>query len=116
MTGRGAFVNGHIGNKRLRELALERKNAFDGGNFTEKQALAAEIVSHIKALDPPGRFLKRIDVSRNTKGLLKGLSGEWEELSDDKAIHKATQVMRDISKCNMVFNVCFCWSTSNHAS
>jgi hypothetical protein len=38
LSGRGAFVNGHIGNHRLRTLALERKIQFDGGNYTEKRA------------------------------------------------------------------------------
>ena len=28
----------------------------------------------------------------------KGLDGTWEELSDEKAIHKACQVMRDIDR------------------
>ena len=40
LSGRGAFVNGHVGNARLRELALARKIQFDGGNYTEKRALA----------------------------------------------------------------------------
>ncbi len=60
LSGRGAFVNGHIGNNRLRILAQERKIQFDSGNYTEKRALATEIVQIIKALEPPGRFLKRV--------------------------------------------------------
>eukprot|EP00536_Pseudo-nitzschia_multiseries_P000167 jgi/Psemu1/178140/e_gw1.3.63.1 len=58
LSGRGAYVNGHIGNARLRALASERKSRFDAGNYTEKRMLAAEIVAHVRALDPPGRFLK----------------------------------------------------------
>mmetsp|Transcript_1959 Transcript_1959/g.5197 ORF Transcript_1959/g.5197 Transcript_1959/m.5197 type:complete len:999 (-) Transcript_1959:966-3962(-) len=58
LSGRGAYVNGHVGNARLRSLALERKARFDTGNYTEKRLLAAEIVAHIRALNPPGRFLK----------------------------------------------------------
>lgn len=87
LSGRGAFVNGHHGNGLLRRLAQDRKQRFDAGNFTEKQALAAEIVGHVRSLDPPGRFLKK--VAKTASG---GLSGEWEELSDEKAIHKACQV------------------------
>ena len=83
-------MNGHVGNCRLRNLAIERKQKFDNGNFTEKQALATEIVTIIRSLDPPGRFLKK--VTKTTASDLKGLSGEWEELSYDKAIHKACQV------------------------
>lgn len=107
LCGRGAFVNGHIGNQRLRKLALERKTAFDAGNYTEKRSLASEIVTIIKALDPPGRFLKRAS-KKNDDGAADGdeskeedvkeQEGEWEELSDEKSIHKACQVMRDIDR------------------
>lgn len=83
---------------------MERKDAFDAGNFTEKQALASEIINIIRSLDPPGRFLKRRDTSKG-KELPRGLSGDWEELSDGKAIHKATQIMRDISKCPLIATV-----------
>lgn len=59
LSGRGAYVNGHVGNARLRKMALERKAQFDAGNYTEKRQLASEIVTLIKSLDPPGRFLKK---------------------------------------------------------
>ena len=90
------------------------------GNFSDKQALASEVVAHIRSLDPPGRFLKRMPKG-STQGIL--LAGEcWEELSDETgeayktfaspkhgpsltlvdsyfvATHKICQVMRDISK------------------
>ena len=96
---------GHIGNARLRKLALERKVQFDAGNYTEKRALATEIVQHIRSLDPPGRFLRRANdfkppknESENLMLPSRGLEGEWEELNDEKAIHKACQVMRDIDR------------------
>jgi hypothetical protein len=95
LSGRGAFVNGHVGNQRLRRLAQERKVAFDSGNFCEKQALASEIVAEIRAVG--GRFLKRKTVDKNDPNL-PAEEEQWEELSDDKALHKACQVMRDISK------------------
>jgi len=107
LSGRGAFVNGHIGNQRLRTLAMERKMQFDGGNYTEKRALATEIVQIIKSLDPPGRFLRRkarTKASENTTGENqwnlppRGLDGSWELLNDEKSIHKACQVMRDIDR------------------
>ena len=53
-------MNGHIGNERLRKMALERKSEFDSGTYTEKRKLATEIVDVItKTLSPPGRFLKK---------------------------------------------------------
>jgi hypothetical protein len=59
LSGRGAYVNGHVGNARLRTLAIERKTRFDTGNYTDKRQLASEIVTIVKSLDPPGRFLKK---------------------------------------------------------
>jgi hypothetical protein len=104
LSGRGAFVNGHVGNANFRKLCLERKQAFDAGNYSEKRALATEVVQLTKALDPPGRFLKRAPKNNsmeNTENITETgevVDGEWIELSDDKAIHKACQVMRDIAR------------------
>lgn len=102
LSGRGAFVNGHSGNERFRTLAIERKPQFDSGNYSEKRALATEIVGMIRSLDPPGRFLKKINgaskVTDENWDHSHTLEGQWEELSDEKAIHKACQVMRDIAR------------------
>jgi len=169
LSGRGAYVNGHVGNARLRKLATDRKAQFDSGNYTEKRALATEIVTIIKGLEPPGRFLKKAspaaieavaaakaaeaaaaavkedgktedepkaaenkdapkddaaaaasteaasaekkdgeaakteDAAKPTADKYAPppptlIDGIWEELTDDKAVHKACQVMRDISR------------------
>lgn len=104
LSGRGAFVNGHVGNARLRQLSLERKSQFDAGNYTKKRSLAKDVVTQIRKLDPPGRFLRKIDPSKprsnDCKPIIgsRGLEGKWEELSDERAIHKACQVMRDIAR------------------
>jgi hypothetical protein len=116
LCGRGAFVNGHIGNARLRDLAHARKKPFDNGNYTEKRTLAMEVVTIIRSLDPPGRFLKRVDLTKTSltpAPVIKAaddtnksdepdrtLQTGWEELSDEKAIHKACQVMRDIDRAD----------------
>jgi hypothetical protein len=75
-----------------------------------------EVVTIVRSLDPPGRFLKRVDPTKTSvipatavksaedknqsdepeRKLLDG----WEELSDEKAIHKACQVMRDIDRAD----------------
>mmetsp|Transcript_484 Transcript_484/g.908 ORF Transcript_484/g.908 Transcript_484/m.908 type:complete len:542 (+) Transcript_484:155-1780(+) len=119
LCGRGAFVNGHIGNERLRKLAHERKKDFDSGNYTDKRKLATEIVHIIQNLSPPGRFLKRAaDASKSGGAARKNgseekpgdgaksedgtqselIDGVWEKLNEEKAIHKACQVMRDIDR------------------
>lgn len=96
LSGRGAFVNGHIGNARFRELCSERKPQFDAGTYTEKRTLATDVVSIIRSLTPPGRFLKRI--KEGSEPEFASTMPEWEELSEDKAVHKACQVMRDIAR------------------
>lgn len=64
-------------------------------------------MSHIRSLEPPGRFLKRVnraatkpqkDESGDWVLPPRGLDGTWDELNDEKAIHKACQVMRDIDR------------------
>jgi hypothetical protein len=99
------FVNGHSGNERLRKLASERKAQFDAGNCMARRNLAMEIVTIIRNLDPPGRFLKQAGVQQtNATGgggvdtLMDGGGATWEEVTDDKAIHKACQVMRDLDR------------------
>ena len=86
--GRGAFVNGHPGNQRLRELAAERKDAFDTASYTEKKNLAIGVVESIRQLQPPGRFLT------------KDGEGVWTELNYEKCVHKACQVMRDYKRAD----------------
>lgn len=99
-------MNGHVGNQNMRKLALERKAQFDSGNFTVKRQLAVEIVDHLLALDPPGRFLKRLEpnkpVPEETKVVAapQGDQPGWEELDREKAIHKACQVMRDLDRAD----------------
>lgn len=86
LAGRGAFINGHVGNQRLRTLATERKALFDAGNYTEKRGLATEIISTIRNLDPPGRFLQKSKIQvKDGEGKA---AMEWEELTDEKAIEK----------------------------
>jgi hypothetical protein len=105
LSGRGAFVNGHVGNERLRVLAQERKTQFDTGNYSEKRSLATEIVTFVRSLDPPGRFMKRVDPTKSkpvddSEEANLALEAGWEELSDEKAIHKSCQVMRDIDRAD----------------
>ena len=79
----------------LRKLAGERKAQFDVGSYTEKRSLAAEIVQTIRELDPPGRFLqKRPSIKDDDAASSSG----WEEVSDETAIRKANQAMRDINR------------------
>jgi hypothetical protein len=61
---------------------------------SEKRAVAEQILKHIKNLDPPGRFLKRIGRAPTSRGL----QGPWEELSDKECIKKTCQALRDCNR------------------
>ena len=98
LCGRGAFVNGHVGNQRLRKLALERKQGFDSAKYADKRGLAADIVAKIKELVPPGRFLKKMDKPKEVKEgevppqtITTEDGTEWEELNEEACIHKGKQ-------------------------
>jgi hypothetical protein len=66
-------------------LCFSRKPEFEAGNHAAKRRIAAEIVAITRSL--PGRFLKRA----NEKS-------PWYEVSLEKAILKACQVMRDFQR------------------
>ena len=83
-------MNGNTGNSRLRALATERKAQFDAGGVAEKRGLASDIVRIIKLSN--GRFLKKKD-------------GEWQELSSEKSVNKACQVMRDMDRADRKIRV-----------
>eukprot|EP00529_Nitzschia_sp_RCC80_P000662 CAMPEP_0113522556 /NCGR_PEP_ID=MMETSP0014_2-20120614/45252_1 /TAXON_ID=2857 /ORGANISM="Nitzschia sp." /LENGTH=376 /DNA_ID=CAMNT_0000420621 /DNA_START=314 /DNA_END=1441 /DNA_ORIENTATION=- /assembly_acc=CAM_ASM_000159 len=96
LCGRGVSIAKHPGNQRLRALARSRFDASYCTEFSsnEKKALAEEIISHIKNLNPPGRFLRRPGRSNGDRGL----DGPWEELSHKEAVKKACQSLRDCNR------------------
>jgi hypothetical protein len=106
--GRGAYVNNHPGNRRLRTLSLERKVAFDMGGHNEKRALAVQIVRIVQALTPPGRFLVRPPSSvakcsaATTAKNAKCAGTTWVDVGEEKAVQKACQVMRDLKRSDRV--------------
>ena len=95
LSGRGAFVNEYPGNQHLRTLATARHEQFRTGNYVEKRKIALEIVNEIKSSDPPGRFLKKPDAKDESGPLI---AEEWLQMSDEKAIAKTCQVLRDMKR------------------
>lgn len=85
LCGRGGSINSHPGNERFRILVEKRKRVYLTARFKrEKRLIACSIVSEIRALDPPGRFL-----SRDAK------SGLWKDIGDEKARDKTSQALRE---------------------
>ena len=86
LSGRGASVNAHPGNKKFRALCFARKPEFEAGNHAAKRRVATEIVT--STFDGgKARFLKK-----------KGEKGPWYEMTKEQAILKACQVMRDYKR------------------
>ena len=86
LSGRGASVNAHPGNKKFRALCFARKPEFEAGNHAAKRRVATEIVT--TTFDGgKARFLKK-----------KGEKGPWYEMTKEQAILKACQVMRDYKR------------------
>lgn len=85
LCGRGGSVNSHKGNERFRTLVEKRKRVYLTARFKrEKRLIASSIVSEIRGLNPPGRFL-----ARDTK------SGLWKDIGDEKARDKTSQALRE---------------------
>jgi len=96
LNGRGVNMAHHPGNERFRSLIQSRSDPAYCANYSlnEKKALAEEVVRHIEALDPPGRFLKRSGKTKNRRGL----QGPWEIMAREEAVKKARQALRDCNR------------------
>ncbi len=96
LSGRGVHIAQHPGNERFRALVTTRadNNYCTLYSLSEKRAVAEDIIRHIKALDPPGRFLRRDGRCHSSRGL----NGPWEELSDREAVKKTCQALRECNR------------------
>ena len=84
LSGRGGRINAHHGNVKFRELVKEYRPVYLSNETKklDKVKIASRIVTIIRSLDPPGRFLKEE-------------SKAWVEIGDEKARKKAGQAMRE---------------------
>jgi hypothetical protein len=92
LSGRGANVNNHPGNKKFRALCFVRKPLFDRSNHAAKRRIATEIVRLMtqpkEPNTPASRFLKKT-ADKNAPYYL---------MTEEQAISKAQQVMRDYKR------------------
>lgn len=89
LCGRGGSINSHKGNEQFRLLVEKRKRVYLTARFKrEKRLIASSIVSEIRGMDPPGRFLAR----KGNKD-----SGVWYVISEEKARDKTSQALREVS-------------------
>lgn len=93
LMGRGGKNNTHIGNQKLREMARGMREVYIKSRKKHKTDMARQLVHHVFALNPPGRFLQRDPVTM-----------VWEEVDMDTARHKTSQCLRDAATEKSAYN------------
>jgi len=84
LMGRGGKNNQHEGNEKLRDLARALRDTYKASAKKGKSNMSRDLVQKVRDMDPPGRFLKR-----------NPDTNEWEDVGDDVAREKVSQVLRD---------------------
>mmetsp|Transcript_14697 Transcript_14697/g.26646 ORF Transcript_14697/g.26646 Transcript_14697/m.26646 type:complete len:521 (+) Transcript_14697:118-1680(+) len=84
LSGRGNFVNHHAGNENFRKLVKHHKKAYVACPKAQKAIYSKIIYDEIRAMDPPGRFLKQ-----DPKTKL------WGDIGEKKALDKTRQALRE---------------------
>lgn len=84
LLGRGGKNNQHVGNEQLRSIARSHRDSYRMSTKKGKSHISREIVAYVRRMNPPGRFLKK-----------DGATGNWEDVDDDTAREKVSQVLRD---------------------
>lgn len=96
LCGRGSGPNDYRGNIKFRVIIYERRAEYLASKTRRGKAqIARDIVDHVKSVfEPPGRFLKKIDISTaNSLGLKRG-SPVWIQVNESKALEKVKQALR----------------------
>mmetsp|Transcript_93217 Transcript_93217/g.269205 ORF Transcript_93217/g.269205 Transcript_93217/m.269205 type:complete len:694 (+) Transcript_93217:27-2108(+) len=83
--GRGGMTNGHLGNRRFRDIIALHRPDYIRASKMDKPNVARRIVRAIRTGNPPGRFLK------------KGDDGKWYDVGDRTAAEKTSQGLRERS-------------------
>jgi hypothetical protein len=84
LLGRGGKNNQALGNEKLREMARVEAENYRRSTKKGKSSISRKLVRQMRELDPPARFMKR-----------NSDNSEWEDVGDEFAREKASQVLRD---------------------
>lgn len=89
LCGRGKGVNNHEGNIRFRDVVrlFTDKYHENATSKVQKSRITTAIVSKIRSLSPPGRFLEQDEETKL-----------WSDIGDSRARRKAAQALREICK------------------
>lgn len=84
LLGRGATTNSHPGNVNFRNMCAAAKPNFVVAANAEKRQIAIATAQHVMALDPPGRFLERVEgeININEEGIaiFDGMGGAYSNV------------------------------------
>lgn len=88
LCGRGGGINSHVGNRVFRDWVAERRLDYNlASTKADKARVAKEVMNRVTMNDPPGRFLQRDPTN--------GIGSWWIEVSEDKAMAKTSQALRE---------------------
>ncbi|KAL3793777.1 hypothetical protein HJC23_013339 [Cyclotella cryptica] len=94
LCGRGGGTNAHPGNIKFRKLVAAHKLRYLAASKSDKPGVAREVVKEWRNLNPPGRFLAKMDEG-NEKDDGREQSVLWHDVGDKKAREKASQCLRE---------------------
>ena len=97
LCGRGGGTNAHPGNIKFRKLVAAHKLRYLAASKSDKPGVARDVVKEWRSMNPPGRFLAKMDSSISQSG---GLGDDerrvlWYDVGDKKAREKASQCLRE---------------------
>ena len=111
LLGRGGKINFHPGNVKFRSLVASYKSSYNDAPRWKNAGIAREVVMKWRSLDPPGRFLARMDAKkeageqeesngdgsggRGEKKKQKDIQSLWYEVGEEKAHEKTLHCLRE---------------------
>ena len=94
LCGRGGGTNAHPGNIKFRKLVAAHKLRYLAASKSDKPGVAREVVKEWRSLNPPGRFLAKMDDGCD-KDDSRDIPTLWYDVGDKKAREKASQCLRE---------------------
>lgn len=95
LCGRGGGTNAHPGNIKFRKLVAAHKLRYLAAPKSDKPNVAREVVREWRAMDPPGRFLSKMDGKHLPPSNGVDRPVLWHDVGDKKAREKASQCLRE---------------------
>ncbi|KAL3802274.1 hypothetical protein ACHAWO_013179 [Cyclotella atomus] len=95
LCGRGGGTNAHPGNIKFRKLVAAHKLRYLAASKSDKPSVAREVVKEWRSLNPPGRFLAKMDENNGNEDGNGDQPVVWYDVGDKKAREKASQCLRE---------------------